>query len=463
MADVRTLKLNLLADVDQFSKSLNKADGNAKTFSSKMKGYSKIAAGAFATVGAAAGIMAIKFGSDAIKSASDLNEEISKGTVIFGKSAKEIENFADSAATSLGLSKIQAMKATSTFAILGKKSGLTGKDLAGFSKKATTLAADLGSFYNTNADDAITAIGSALRGESEPIRKYGVLLDDATIKAQAMEMGLYDGKGALDKTAKAMATYQEILDQTTDAQGDFNRTSDGIAGQQKIFNAAMDNIKVTFGETLLPILTNLVSYANDTLLPLLKNVADGFAGKPNSISNKVQKVADEMGYGNQNAGYTLGQSLSSVADSLTKLFTVMVSGDAEGGVSTMESLANALERVADGIDAIARNWNKIKGFLEFGFNSSALGMFLNKGPKIPGKAVGGSVKAGQAYRVGEFGPETFIPAGSGSIRSASSMGGNTVININGIVDAASARRSIERLLQTQSRISGPINLAGAMP
>jgi hypothetical protein len=79
-------------------------------------------------------------------------------------------------------------------------------------------------------------------------------------------------------------------------------------------------------------------------------------------------------------------------------------------------------------------------------------------------AAGGFVKGGQAYRVGEFGPETFIPSGAGTIQKASSsMGGNTVININGVVDAASARRSIERLLQTQSRISGPINLAGAMP
>jgi hypothetical protein len=85
-------------------------------------------------------------------------------------------------------------------------------------------------------------------------------------------------------------------------------------------------------------------------------------------------------------------------------------------------------------------------------------------PNTPGKAAGGFVKAGQAYRVGEFGPETFIASNSGFVQKASaSGGGTTVINLNGIVDAASARRSIERLLQTQSRISGPINLAGAMP
>jgi hypothetical protein len=82
-----------------------------------------------------------------------------------------------------------------------------------------------------------------LRGEAEPIRKFGVLLNDSTIKAKAMEMGLYDGTGALDLQAKSLAAYEVILDQTKDAQGDFARTSDGLAGQQKILTAQLENLK----------------------------------------------------------------------------------------------------------------------------------------------------------------------------------------------------------------------------
>jgi hypothetical protein len=82
-----------------------------------------------------------------------------------------------------------------------------------------------------------------LRGEAEPIRKFGVLLNDSTLKAKAMEMGLYDGTGALDLQAKSLAAYQVILDQTKDAQGDFARTSDGLAGQQKILTAQLENLK----------------------------------------------------------------------------------------------------------------------------------------------------------------------------------------------------------------------------
>ena len=86
-------------------------------------------------------------------------------------------------------------------------------------------------------------------------------------------------------------------------------------------------------------------------------------------------------------------------------------------------------------------------------------------PGIPGgkkgRAAGGSVMGGQAYKVGEFGPELFVPSGgSGSIRKDNG-GGSTIININGVIDAESARRSIEKLLQNSARRTGPISLVGA--
>ena len=77
------------------------------------------------------------------------------------------------------------------------------------------------------------------------------------------------------------------------------------------------------------------------------------------------------------------------------------------------------------------------------------------------RAAGGPVMANQPVRVGEFGPEIFYPGGSsGSIRSGGG-GGQTIINLNGIIDAESARRSIEKLLQDSARRTGPINLVGA--
>ncbi len=96
MADIRTLKLALLADTKDFIKGLDKADKESRSFSDKLGTALKTGALAFAALGAAAGAMAIKIGKDAIGAASDFSEEISKAKVIFGDASKDIEEMRDS-------------------------------------------------------------------------------------------------------------------------------------------------------------------------------------------------------------------------------------------------------------------------------------------------------------------------------------------------------------------------------
>ena len=222
---------------------------------------------------AVAGLAAAAF--KATQSATDLNEESSKIGVIFGQNSKQIQDFAKSAATNIGQSRTEAMKAAGTFAVLGKSAGMTGQGLVDFSKKFTVLASDLASFNNTSPEDAVLAIGAALRGEAEPIRRYGVMLDDATLRARAFSMGLIEStKTALTPQTKALAAQAEILAQTTDAQGDFARTSDGAANAQRILKAQMKNVSAEMGNAFLPIL--------EKLLPMLSGLAD-FASKNSTL------------------------------------------------------------------------------------------------------------------------------------------------------------------------------------
>jgi len=204
-------------------------------------------------------------GFKAAQAASDFNETVSKSGIIFGTASTEIKKFADTAADSLGLSKQAALDAAATMGVFGKSAGLAGTDLSNFSIEMVKLSGDLASFHNANPADVALALGAALRGEAEPIRKFGVLLNDAAVKAQAMKMGLYDGTGALSAQAKVLATQKIILQQTSDAQGDFARTSEGAANQQRILKAQVDNAKVAIGEAFLPIL--------EAVLPVLVNFA----------------------------------------------------------------------------------------------------------------------------------------------------------------------------------------------
>jgi hypothetical protein len=261
---------------------------------------------ATAAIGAAVGAVGA-FAYQAIQAASDFNEAVSKNKVVFGAISKEVEIFADKASTALGISETAALNAAGTFAIFGKSAGLAGKDLSDFSLNLVTLASDLASFNNTSVDDAITALGSALRGEAEPLRKYGVLLDDATLKAAATELGIYSGSKALTAQQKVLAAQKVIFDQTGDAQGDFARTSDGLAAQQKILGATFDDIQQKLGKAFLPIFLKVVTYLNDNVVPAFERVADVIGEK--GFVKGLQQALYEMG----SSGTALINGLKTIA------------------------------------------------------------------------------------------------------------------------------------------------------
>ena len=211
----------------------------------------------------------ISFARNSISAAADLGETLNKVGVIFGQNAGEIEAWADTAAQRLGQSKQQALDAASTFAIFGKSAGLTGSDLSGFSVQMTELASDLASFNNTSPEEAIEAIGAALRGEAEPIRKYGVLLDDAALRQEALSQGLIKTtKEALTPQQKVLAAQGAILKQTTLAQGDFANTADSLSNKQKILTAEFANFQTELGQRLAPTFEKIV----DGSLELIKSL-----------------------------------------------------------------------------------------------------------------------------------------------------------------------------------------------
>jgi hypothetical protein len=273
----RIYKLNILADTKGLTDGLNKANNQVSGASNGLsKSFDKVKLAAVAATAAGAAF-AVKYGRDAIIAASDLSETIAKAGEIFGDTSKQIEAFAATAAASLGQSKQQAIDAATTFAVFGKSAGLAGDDLVKFSTDFTVLASDLASFNNTSPDEAITAIGAALRGEAEPLRRFGVLLDDATLRSAALELGIISStKNALTPQQKVLAAQEVIFRQTADAQGDFARTSDGLANSQRILAAQLDNVKVTIGTALLPIATELFASFSKRLIPAVENFANTF-------------------------------------------------------------------------------------------------------------------------------------------------------------------------------------------
>ncbi|WP_435070792.1 transglycosylase SLT domain-containing protein [Amycolatopsis thermoflava] len=213
---------------------------------------------------AVGGIAAAAFAGKAIKSASDFGETASKVGQIFGQQAGQINKFAENAAKGLGQSQQSALDAAATFGVFAKSAGLGGDSAAQFAIQMTGLATDLASFNNTSPEQAIEALGAALRGEAEPIRAYGVLLDDATLRNRAMAMGIINTTSqALTPQQRVLAAQQEILAQTSMQQGDFARTQGSLANQTRILKAEFENFTVQIGMFLVPILQWALNLFNE--------------------------------------------------------------------------------------------------------------------------------------------------------------------------------------------------------
>jgi hypothetical protein len=429
----RTLKLSILADVDDLKKKLNEANGDVEVAATGLEKFGKKAAAAFKLAAVAAAGMAVKIGVDAVKAASDLAEEVSKSQVIFGDGADEIEAFANKAAKAFGQTKQQAIQASSSFAVFGKAAGLAGGDLVKFSTDFTGLASDLASFNNTSPEDAIQAIGAALRGEAEPLRRYGVLLNDATLKQAALELGIYDGTGALTAQQKVLAAQKVIYEQTGDAQGDFARTSDGLANKQRILAAEFENIKATIGEVLLPMVLKFVTFITDSVLPNLTKFAEFFKPITDAImENKevFQAFADFITtYVVPVLSFALGNALKSVG--------VIAGGviDIVGGV--IRAVESAVSGAISAINAVIRAYNAIPIL-----------------PNIP--TISGSASVASAATSTATASSATTTATKQQEASAAARAGTTVNNITvKAVDSEGAARAVAKVLTTSSARSIP--------
>jgi hypothetical protein len=446
LADLRTLTLALVADVDKFKKGLDKADGETRSFSDKLKTALKAGALAFAAIGAAAGAFAVKLGKEAINAASDFNEELQKSQVILGDGADAVAKFASTAATKLGQSRTEALRAAGNFAIFGKSAGLSGQALAKFSTDFTTLASDLASFNNTSPEDAVQALGAALRGESEPIRRYGVLLNEATLKNRALALGIIETtKEALTPQQKVLAAQAEIFAQTSDAQGDFARTSDGLANSQRILKAEIENLKISLGENLLPVALSVAKFFKETFVPVLKGVVAAISGKKDSLSTAIEEGRRRLqGFEAQQflaerQGFALGESYKNLGAAVAALANIFrAEADAEGGFNTgLEVLIAINNKVANVINAFVAWAAAIRSVIEA---LTTLGTFA-----FTGGVTGAPSASDQAL--------LNIAANQRAAGTNPTIVNNS-INIQGAIDPQATARTVTKVLATQKRITG---------
>ena len=284
----KELKVYIGSDISGLTKGIKKSERGLKGLGDSLN---KFLGPALIAGAAAAGAFAVKIGIDAVNAASDLLETQNKVGVIFGESSQAILDFAQTSVTALGQTEEQALEASATFAQFGKAAGLAGDDLVNFSTDFVTLSADLASFNNSSPEEAITALGAALRGEALPLRRFGVLLDEATLKEEALALGISDGTSKLNTQQKVLAAHAVVLRQTADAQGDFARTADGLANTTRILSAAVEDAKAEIG------------------LGLVFAIEEATAamGGSQGMAQGISKLGQEIGLFTKGVGLAIGE------------------------------------------------------------------------------------------------------------------------------------------------------------
>ncbi len=258
MAD-KTLKFLLLGEDRTASKALkgvgNEADKAGKKAEGAGKRMSKVDRAIDTVALAAAGTMILGFAGDAVSAASQTEQALGGTDAVFGKHAATIKTAASGAADSLGLSQNAYLELATTLGAGLKNKGI--EDFAGQSQNLIGVGADLAAQFGGSTTDAVEALASAMRGESDPIEKYGVSLSESAVNAELAARGQDKLKGKALEQAKTQARLALITKQTADAHGAFGRESDTLAGKQARLDAKYKNMQSTIGAALMPAMSKL--------------------------------------------------------------------------------------------------------------------------------------------------------------------------------------------------------------
>ena len=415
MADIRTLKLALLADTKQFIDGLDKADKETRTFSDKLGNALKKGAVAFAALGAAAGVAAIKIGVDAVKAAIEdekaqvsLAQTLKNVTKATDAQVKATEDYIDKTARATGVADDQLRPSLDR--LVRSTQDVTK------AQKLQQLALDIAAGTGKDLATVTEALGKAYDGNLGALKRIGVPLDENIVKTK-------------DFDAAVIA-----LSDTFEGQAD--AAANTFAGRLARFKVAIDEAKESLGQALLPLLERFAKFATDTLAPALQGIIDGLTGKKKSVVPAFLTFG-EVSQDAETAGYDLGKALRDLGSGLGSLAGSF--DDSTGQESGFVRFINLLTDMTEGLDRLfTRIDSAVQKFRDFktAFDNSLVGQFANAtGQFAPDAPLSGKVQ-------GLVGIKTQKP---------------TIIvnnNIKTAVDPQATARAITKVTNTATKTTG---------
>jgi hypothetical protein len=392
---VPNMIVTLVASTTKFTQGMANASGRLQKF-----GY--VAQRVGAGVASAAFTMLAgfaRFSVEAIKDASNLEQSLGGVQSVYKEFAGQMVAQSEMAAEKVGLSMEQYQRVGVLTGTLLKNAGIPMKELADQTDILVTLAADLAATFGGTVEEAANAMNAALRGEFEPIRRFGIALSQAQIIEKALMMTQKESAAELSKRDKVLATQALLLKQGADASGQFARESDTLANRQQVLAAKFENLSAKMGEKLLPIA--------EVLAEALIEVVDS----PGFQKNLTQMVQGFEDFGKWLTSEEGTRAVRDFGDAFVFVF------------GTIANSINGLKKLID-------IWNKFWGIQE-------------SKPLVDIGRQGGTDNMGRTTPTGpSTGPSTRTRAQA------------PVINFNVPVDSVSAGREVRRVLDDYNRANG---------
>lgn len=279
---VRNLMVRGGADFSKLDKALGRTGKNARSMQSSFdratKGMQASVTrlnGVLSKALAIAGVASLTaLSKQAIDTASDLEEVQNVVDTAFGKMSASAEKFAQKAKL-FNMSELQAKQTASTYMAMAKSMGLAEEQASKMSIATAALTGDMSSFFNVSQDVSSTALKGIFTGESEPLKRFGIVMTEATLSAYAMEKGLNKSYKAMTDAEKVTLRYSYVMEKLGYVQGDAEKTADSWANKTRRVSEKLKSILGIFGSGLIDVLSGPLSVL-DRLLDRLEYAAKLF-------------------------------------------------------------------------------------------------------------------------------------------------------------------------------------------
>lgn len=286
MADP-TIVVRAAGDFRRLYGEMSKADSRFGKLGSSIK--AGLAGSALAGTAAV-----VAFGVESVKQAAAAQQSIGATESVFGRYADTVIKRSNEAAAAVGLSANEYRELNNVTGATLAATGLPLRRVADLTDQLTRRASDLAATFGGTTKEAIEAVSSLLRGEADPIERYGVSIKQSDVNARLAAKGLDKLEGSAKKQAEQQARLDLLFKQTKKSAGQFARESDTLGGAQQRLGAKVDDLEASFGELLLPVLTEGVNLIGNKVVPKLQDLRDYIAENRDEISEFGGTIKDTL-------------------------------------------------------------------------------------------------------------------------------------------------------------------------